>query len=496
MPDQNNPTSVSDFPPPPMDIPPADASIPPPFPPEVAPPEGAAPPPDSGSAAPSFDIPPVIIPTSPKKKFGGKRVIATILGLLVLVGGLGAGVILVRQQQDIREKAAGPGQSCTVSGQTGTCTTGGACTLANKTFKGTSSGGCVSPAGQNIGCCIDCNSGTCYNNCLCRGNSATECRAGCPTATTTPACTANGQCLPTSTSTCCAGSAPISVSESSCSSRRRCSTSATATTTPTQCVGNCRVNSCLAGEIDQGLGIGDCGAALFEHCCLPTESSVTCQTGQIVCNGSCVDPRYDSRNCGSCGRACATGERCWANACVSTTTTQLCPTGYTTGGSNRDAAEEACEGVCGVRETPTANRICENATIVNAGTATIPNWCYRCVGTAASVAPSPTSPPPGTGPTAQCLDVKAYDTNWNQLNVSQLSQLMAGNTVRFTVAGTSVGEGSIDRARFRINGVQRPEVTQKKPASEEFYDEYTIPEGITTFSIGAQIHHTTLGWSN
>lgn len=57
-------------------------------------------------ATPGFDLPP-IVGAPPKKKFGGKKVISTILGLLLLIGGIGAGVTLVKQQQDIREQAAG-----------------------------------------------------------------------------------------------------------------------------------------------------------------------------------------------------------------------------------------------------------------------------------------------------------------------------------------------------------------------------------------------------
>lgn len=61
---------------------------------------------DVGSAAPSADIvmPPVI--TSQRKKFPGGKVIATILGLFLLVGGLGAGILLVDQNQNINEEAA------------------------------------------------------------------------------------------------------------------------------------------------------------------------------------------------------------------------------------------------------------------------------------------------------------------------------------------------------------------------------------------------------
>lgn len=59
---------------------------------------------NSGSAAPS-DLPPMI--ATPKKKFGGGKIIATILGIFLLVGGVGTGVYLVRQQQTINSQAGG-----------------------------------------------------------------------------------------------------------------------------------------------------------------------------------------------------------------------------------------------------------------------------------------------------------------------------------------------------------------------------------------------------
>ncbi len=69
----------------------------------------------SPGKSPGMDIPPDIT-TSGKGggKFGGKKVIASILGILFLVGGIGAGVILVQRQQDIREKAKvkGPCNIC------------------------------------------------------------------------------------------------------------------------------------------------------------------------------------------------------------------------------------------------------------------------------------------------------------------------------------------------------------------------------------------------
>lgn len=60
---------------------------------------------DSKSSANSYDLPPTI--ASPKKKFGGGRVVATILGILLLIGGLGAGVYITQQQQIFQQKAAG-----------------------------------------------------------------------------------------------------------------------------------------------------------------------------------------------------------------------------------------------------------------------------------------------------------------------------------------------------------------------------------------------------
>lgn len=73
---------------------------------------------DSGSAAPSDDIIMAPVVTTQKKKFAGGKVIATILGLFLLVGGLGAGIVLVDQNQNIEEKAGscspgcGPGYQC------------------------------------------------------------------------------------------------------------------------------------------------------------------------------------------------------------------------------------------------------------------------------------------------------------------------------------------------------------------------------------------------
>lgn len=75
--------------------------------PQVAP-TPQIPPQDTGSSAPSDDIimPAVITTTTPpKKRFAGGKIIATILGLFLLVGGTGAGIYLVQQNQNINEEA-------------------------------------------------------------------------------------------------------------------------------------------------------------------------------------------------------------------------------------------------------------------------------------------------------------------------------------------------------------------------------------------------------
>jgi len=108
---------------------------------------------------------------------------------------------------------------------------------------------------------------------------------------------------------------------------------------------------------------------------------------------------------------------------------------------------------------------------------------------APSPTPTPTLPPRDI---PRCLGIKTYDTNWNLITASQLSQLRPGERVRFAVSGTPADQ--IDMARFTING-GTPQITRnKKPGTDEFYIEYTIPTGVTTFSVKAELHHIELGW--
>lgn len=92
---------------------------------------------------------------------------------------------------------------------------------------------------------------------------------------------------------------------------------------------------------------------------------------------------------------------------------------------------------------------------------------------------------------AFCSIVKAYNSSWEVLGQAQLSSLKPGDQIYLAV----LGEGeSIDKARFRINGENWIETEQKREETGEFYINYTIPEGVTNFTIESEIHHPDQGW--
>ena len=120
MPNQNDPTQTPNPVNPPVDqsssqsTPPVPTIFPqsdlPPLPPafQNLPEDGI---PSNGSGAPPETS--SVVPKA-KKKFGGGRIIATILGLIVLVGGVGAGILLTRQPQLFQQKATGNTVDCGV----------------------------------------------------------------------------------------------------------------------------------------------------------------------------------------------------------------------------------------------------------------------------------------------------------------------------------------------------------------------------------------------
>ncbi len=111
--------------------------------------------------------------------------------------------------------------------------------------------------------------------------------------------------------------------------------------------------------------------------------------------------------------------------------------------------------------------------------------------TPTDTAPTPTAPSETLPPeVAQCRAITIYDTQWNVLTPAQLTALKAGDVIRVSVSGNP--DAAFDQARFVINGTTQAAVTQKKPNTQEFYDEYTIPAEGSAFSVNAQLHHVTL----
>ncbi len=443
--------------------------------------QSAPPPPPSDVPPP--DLPPVVPPVitlPPAKKFGGRRVIATILGLLVLGGGLTAGLILVRQQQIFREKAREFCGECTSSADCGeglkcedTCCVAppppAQCGSGEQPINCAGGIKCI-PVGSTEGCepppppppspppPSQCGSGEQLINCAdgpkCISVNSTE---GCPPPPPPPP--------------------PTSPGGSYCRLDRECDTSIGEKCVSHQCT------------IPPPAPAPYCSSFMFQDCaygCEPTLEGGRCKASQSTA------PYCSSFNYQDCAYGCeptVDGGRCKAPSSTNVTNNG-CNTGwhcdkiYTEGTTCQETWSNSIQQPCSLTSNDTAK----------SGTCCIPPLS----------AGGPTPKPGGGGPpvggggtplpagvTAQCLNIKAFDTNWTQ--ITNLSTLKVGDKVRFTVAG-SASTGTFDRARFTVNGALRPEVTATRPGTSEFYDEYTIPEGTSSFSINAQVHNTVLGW--
>lgn len=360
-----------------------------------------------------INLPPVVDASAKDKKKGpGKRIIATILGILVLIGGVGAGVILVQRQQDIRERAAVISDTCADLG--GTCVP--------------SSYSCTGGTMETADCNISQHNKTCgFGSC-----SAPTPKPTTPQPPPQPECTDDGDC-------------PMG---------KICQNNQCQTTSPTPPPAQC---------ID------------------PTTSSArgaACQNTSGTFTGNCV-VIYCPNGLGADGKCNLNDTGAWQKF-----------------GSCSSLWNSLGEGQCGQVDTVNESNVYCNAEGVCESKIVNRTDCSKTPTKPSPSTPTPTPQPPTEPPsepvTAACHEIKVYDTNWNQ--ITDLSTLKAGDTIRFTVSGQTTS-GTIDMARFRVNSpAWRAAVTQKRPGTQEFYDEYTIPEGVTSFTVNAQLHHTSLGW--
>jgi hypothetical protein len=448
---------------------------------------------DSNSAAPP-DISSIV--PKPKKKFGTGRIIATILGLVVLVGGIGAGIILTQQKQLFKQKAATP-VDCVISSN---------------------------PCG-NYGC----KKWVCPQG---DTNDDGKCQTGDTGASVQTYSAAN--CANLSCGEQCCQIDWLTSSGGTCTDSKNCkeinlscSSGGGGGTTCGVCygIGDCR-------NVDSG-GVDCVGRAcgVNADCTQQCQVTGTCGGGAYCGDGSC----NNGETCGSCPGDCGSCATCTAgpsgNPTISYDTTEydvyaygvtnatsvsftewVMPgsDGYWTyyagtnqgGGTWKATVNPALYPPGQIYVAPKINGIadtCPQITFIRISPPT----------TTASPTPIPThspSPTPTKTPTPTatptptpiplapyCVAVKAYGASWNVLTNAQLSALTTGTTVNFCVAGAAPS-GTFDMAQFTINGVQLATTTSKRPGSTDFCQSYTILSIDTTITVTAKIHHSVLGW--
>ena len=391
-----------------------------------------------GSAAPT-DLPPMV--AGPKKKFGTGKIIATILGLFLLVGGLGAGTYLVQQNQNINEEAAALNLSGSQKsaydkcrGDSGSevcaCRVAGICTRPDYQDDPQSpSNPIVTPPPSG-------------------GNNESSCESG-GSFWCNEVYDANNKRIP-----------------GFCTPQNKTCASTAADNGYPMLTGANFVKVNVGESCPAGFQSTSCSCPTFQNgfVCFDRGFSNQCNTS----DGLCTLFSNSINSGGGGGAACGTVTSYYCKGNVDLSGGKSCDT--STGGTTTRPAN-----FCGTIQTDTA---CGGFK-----TTTVP-----CKEDSKQATTTTT-----TTPTAQCQNIKAYSSAWAPLSTTQLSALTVGSGVNFCVAGSASG-GAFDKAKFTVNGVVQAETTTVRPGSTDYCQLYNIPIGATTFNVTAQIHHITLGW--
>jgi len=492
---------------------------------------------NSGSAAPSDDInlPPVVMGTTPKKKFAGGRVIATILGLLLLVGGLGAGTYLVKQNQDIREKAAI--RECFPAG-TKISTIDGL-----KNIEEFGIGDKVLSEGENGEREVSSTQKLwklwSFNMCSVDFESGEKLKLTNPH----PLYTQDGW-KAINVKSAKEHNPSLSISQLTEDDSVKKLDGSWDNITSISCeyglfrVYNLAVdnnnNYFAEGFLAHNKGgvdfipdpthdyiLDDNQDILYEY---DENDNLVQDNSNDPSNTSSINYNTDKNNCGGTGQACVQGcnqgscseagsscndpSDCGyglvckgsepATATCQSTSTVIIPAGVTRCNAETPGVPESI-GVCCSTGGTSYNYEGGGSFVGDHWTTCLNGYTcqqdYGCVPSGGTNTTTNGNNPTPTPPTitAQCQNVKAYNSSWTLLTNTQLAQLEVGDSVNFCVAGVATG-GSFDKAKFTINTVVQAETTTIRPSSTDFCQTYVIPAGVTSFNVSAQIHHVSLGW--
>jgi len=183
----------------------------------------------------------------------------------------------------------------------------------------------VCPAGDS-NCCFGGNNPSLCTNFQTDVNNCGGCGNVCRLPNATPACT-SGACT---ISSCNPGfgncdNNTANGCETTLNTASNCGACGNACAAGASCTGGSCV--CPSGDVvcngacvDESTDNNNCGACgkvcTADATCTDGTCVVACPSGEILCGGTCVDPNTDPNNCGGCGTACAAGDSCAAGTCV------------------------------------------------------------------------------------------------------------------------------------------------------------------------------------